>query len=375
MSAPTYSLAYPRRRWQRAFLRALGRLVLPLAFKVRLIGEEHCPPSGPLLVVGNHTAALEAIMMAVFTPWQVELMGAGDIPLDKVSAFVGAIFGFIPVRRGAVDRPAMNAALDILKQRGVLGMFPEGGIWETSGARKAHTGVAWLSYRGRSPVLPIWFGGMEGAIGAALRLKRPALTMTVGPLIPAATPAPGVALKDYLEDYAGQVMTAVNSLQSAEERARPPKIRDERFEFSLTVQTRAGQPVALPPELVFPEAEGQALAKLLHRPALMRVFSGNLGLPTSALQRLDREHNAQTLADATQVVVNYLKTDNPYFLSYRFPSQYPAMQAGVERLLAVARWAAARGYRLHVQPVRRYYSTEQGREIVQVKQGEHRGWM
>jgi hypothetical protein len=49
-----------------------------------------------------------------------------------------------------------------------------------------------------------------------------------------------------------------------------------------------------------------ALAKLLHRPVVLKIFSRNLRLPTSALQNLEHEHDAGVIADATRAILDYL---------------------------------------------------------------------
>lgn len=130
MPAAPYALRYPRKRVARTAARVAGRLVLPLMFRLRISGTSSFPRTGPLLVVGNHVAVIEAVMMAVYTPWPVEMLGAADIPHERISQIAMGFYGCIPVRRGHVDRPALNKALDVLQQRGVIGIFREGGIWQ-----------------------------------------------------------------------------------------------------------------------------------------------------------------------------------------------------------------------------------------------------
>jgi 1-acyl-sn-glycerol-3-phosphate acyltransferase len=80
MQKDKYTLAYPCRKVTRGIIRLMGRLLLPIVFRLHISGQENFPQSGPLLVVGNHIAVMEAVLMAVFTPWQAEILGAADIP-------------------------------------------------------------------------------------------------------------------------------------------------------------------------------------------------------------------------------------------------------------------------------------------------------
>ncbi len=373
MPPDKYAIAYPRKRIARGITRVLGRLILPIAFRIRIKGRDNFPAHGPLLVVGNHVSLMEAVLMAVYTPWQVETLGAADVPHEKLTDLSIKFFGFIPVNRGHFDRSALKKALDVLRQDGVIGIFPEGGIWER-GARRAQTGVAWLSYRANAPILPIGYSGTLGALSAALRLKRPRLTMYVGQVIPPANPPSGKPRKAYLEAFATQVMDAVNALLPADDPALQTHIFDERFELQTTVHTPDGTPRSHPAERSI--RHHRALAKLLHRPAVLKIFRKNLHLPVAALQSLDREHDARKIADATRSILEYLKNENPYLLTYRFgPKEADAMHIALQELLALAQWAVESSLTLTITPIRRYRLSTEGEEIVQVKQGVFEDWM
>jgi 1-acyl-sn-glycerol-3-phosphate acyltransferase len=373
MMEDRYTITYPRKRIARGIARFLGRIVLPLAFKLQITDQESFPESGPLLIVGNHVAAMEAVLVAVFTPWQVEMLGAADVPHEKVTELAIAVFGCIPVQRGRMDRSALHKALDVLRQDGVVGIFPEGGIWNAR-AMRPQTGVAWLSYRSGAPVLPIGFGGTLGAIGAALRMKRPVLEMNVGKLIPAAHLPDGKARKVYLEEYAAQVLDAVRALIPADDREPQVRILDERFELKVTVQGESGKPERCPAG--FHITHRAALAELLHNPAVLKIFRDNLRLPIGALQDLENARDAETIAQAALSILRYLREENPYLLTYRFgPRQGEAMKSGMEELLDLAQWAAESGRSLTVTPIRRLRSADQSEEIVQTKQGTFEGWM
>ena len=74
------SIRYPRRRVLRSTLRALSRLLLALLTKTRITGRDRFPETRPLLIVNNHDAAIEVALLIAYAPWQVELLGADDIP-------------------------------------------------------------------------------------------------------------------------------------------------------------------------------------------------------------------------------------------------------------------------------------------------------
>lgn len=373
MASENYSLMYPRKHLARGLIRGFGRLVMPLLFRLKIEGHENFPDQGPLIVVGNHTAAMEAVLLAVYTPWQVEMMGAADIPAEKITEIGMGFFGMIPVNRGNFDRAALRKALDVLAQDGAIGIFPEGGFWDV-GAMQAQPGVAWLSYRGNAPVLPIGYSDTTGMLNAALRLQRPRLKMNVGELLPPAELPGDMPRKEYFRQYAAKVMDAVEVLVPPEDRRAEPVIRDERFALMVEAFGPNGEPRPIPGHLQIEHKI--ALAKFFHRPVILKIFRRNLQMPVEPLQRLVERPGVKEMIVGLQHILDYLENENPNLLTYRFGIQGGlAMQAGLEQLLALCQWAAYKGYTLAVKPIRRYYSLEEEREIVEMEQGRYEQWM
>jgi 1-acyl-sn-glycerol-3-phosphate acyltransferase len=363
---PTPTLIYPRRTLIRRTMRVVGGAMMHLLARVSINHMGRFPRSGRLIVVGNHNAALEAAMMVVLSPRIVELIATGEIPLDPRYARLIHTYGIIPIQRGQMDRVALNSALDVLKQEGVVGIFPEGGIWESQ-IKKGRTGVAWLSYMSGAPVLPIGFGGIDGALAAAFKFKRPRLTMNVGELIPAVKIDEARAKKEALQDATDHIMDAIAALIPQEDKDRWNHVRDERFELRLHATGSDGSLLELPPDLR--PAQPAMLAKFFHRPLMLDVFVRNLELPAQALQRLDTERDPRALAEATGVVLGYLEK-NPHFLSYRFGYEEAAgMHDGLTKLRDLGRWLAERGGALHIVPVRRYKRQDSDAEIVEERVG------
>lgn len=377
--SPVVSASPPRSQprllsFRRCWLRGLGRPLIRLLARLRITGAENFPKAGPLIVVGNHTALLDPVLMAIFSPWPVDIIGGTDIPRERFSEIISSGYGFIPVKRGQVDRAALRLALDVLKRGGVIGIFPQGGIWQTTASdleeQSLQRGVAWLSQQSGAPVLPMYFGGTYGALLQALRLKRPRLSIHVGKQMPAAAaPAPGEDAKTHLQAYTRAVMRAVGELQPEEERRRLRRMANSQF----FLEVRAGE--ALDPAAP-PIHHASALAQMLLNPTILRVYSKNLCLPTQALENLAARPPARQLAEACRRVLQYLEQENPTFLTYRFGFQQgKAMQQGLAELEALCEWADARAVGLQLTPILTFTDLERGMEVRQVGQGQKTEWM
>ncbi|MFN8373422.1 MAG: lysophospholipid acyltransferase family protein [Anaerolineae bacterium] len=364
-----YAVQYPRKVVARTLLRWTARALFTLFAQVKITGLENLPKKGPVILAGNHVAMIETVLMLAYPPYQVEMIAVGDIPWDKRFAPLINAYGVIPVNRGNMDRDGMEMMLDVLKQGGVLGMFPEGGIWET-GNKGARTGVAWLSNKGNAPVVPIGFGGITGALGGMIAFKRPKMTMNIGaPIPPIGVNASGKSRKEALAEGANLVMERIEALIPPEDRQQYQGIEAERFDFQAQVQDAHGKSV--PAE--FSISHKEALSKFFYRPVLLDVLARNLERPVQPLQRLDTD--PKQLATAAEEVLTYLTHENPQFLNYRFGYETgAAMLAGMTELRDLARWAGQQGYSLMLKPIRYYRNIGETEEIFEDKPGaKHSG--
>jgi hypothetical protein len=231
-----------------------------------------------------------------------------------------------------------------------------------------------LSFRSNSPVLPIGFSGTLGALDQAIRIKRPNLRMHVGQLIPPIEMIADMPRKASLEAYSEHVMARVRDLLVPDDPSLEIKIKDERFELIIELRDQQGILQDIPRNLTI--YHDKALANFFHRPAILKIFKTNLALPVDALQNLESEHNPTSISMAVQAVLNYLHQENPYLLSYRFgPKTAEAMLTGIGELVDLSKWAAEQHLTMAVTPIRRFYSIEQGKEIVQIKQDLFEHWM
>lgn len=357
-------MQYPRRVFVRNMVRLAGRMIGALAARPQVIGEENLPPKGPLILVGNHIAVIEVGMMMTYTPYPLEVMAAGDIPLDPRYKWMADLWGIIPIKRGSMDRDGMNMALDVLEQGGVVGLFPEGGIWETT-LRQARQGVAWLSSKANAPIVPIGFGGIEGALAQMMKFKRPRMTMNIGRMIPPIrADLPGISRKDALQEGADMVMERIAELIPEDERRiRSLPYIGETFNFKMELRAADGTLLPIPNDIDIVDKRG--LSKLFHRPVMMDVFNRNLKLPVKPLVYLRRPSPPAAIYEAVRSILGYLDT-NKYFFHYRFGhDDGEAMMRGLKQLADASSWMAEHypSSTLRLRPIRRYVLKDTNEEV------------
>lgn len=340
----------------------LSRLLLTLLADVQITGAERLPEKGPVILAGNHAAVLEAVMMAAYTPGIVEFIGNGDIPFDPKYAFITRGYGLIPINRGNLDRKGLQMALDILTQGGLLGIFPEGGVWDPE-HMQAQIGVAWLSYKAQAPVLPVGFGGTRGGLVKAFELKRPTLTMNVGTLIsPVQFTNDKISAKANLEAASQHILDEIRALIPETELKQTKRRINETFKLEVAAFSHKGE-IALPDKHQL--SHGAAYARLLYNPTMLDVLFRNLRLPLKPIKFMESNTNLDPLLKAWQAILDYTR-ENPGFFTYRFGVEEGlSVTRALQELIDLGQWAKTQGYRIILNPIRHYRNRNTGAKVVE----------
>ncbi|MEJ2486275.1 MAG: lysophospholipid acyltransferase family protein [Anaerolineales bacterium] len=355
----SYSIEYPRRAVVRSSMRVLARSLFPILSRTKITGLDSFPKRGPLIVVGNHTGAMETVLMGTFSPQAVEFMGAMEMPWKGWMGKIIELYGLIPVYRGYTSPKIMRMGVDVLKQGGMLGIFPEGGFWEP-GKQKAQTGAAWLSYMAHAPVLPIGFGDTRGKMAELFQLKRPRFEMNVGEALPPVRLNRTMSKKEALQQAADAIMNAFWALVPDEEKQRKERRpEDELFTFEIEVFDQVGQTVLIPAELAI--SDGSWISRFAHRPNLIDSIRDYIFIPVQVLKELDRKPPAEEIYMAAHSMLEYVEQENPQYFNYRYGYQDgAAFHESFRELRRLMGWVMDNGYRVEAEVRYEYTDPETG---------------
>jgi 1-acyl-sn-glycerol-3-phosphate acyltransferase len=146
------------------FLWVVERLYVPFMFRWRANRRCPFPAKGGGLILANHRSPVDPLLI-----WMNNHLGERPRRC-RVTAFlmareyydipgltwVGRAMQCIPVNREGKDMRPAREALERLKRGDLIGVFPEGGINETSALREGDTGIAWLALHAQVPVFPVF---------------------------------------------------------------------------------------------------------------------------------------------------------------------------------------------------------------------------
>ncbi|MFN2168738.1 MAG: lysophospholipid acyltransferase family protein [Anaerolineae bacterium] len=171
---------YPRRVFARRILQVLSRTAFAVLTDLHMVGRENLPSEGPLIVVANHFSFADPAAIVRVAPWPLDFLGGFQMPDAPAWALlIPKLWGIYAVRRGGASRRAIRASLAVLRQKGVLGIFPEGGSWADV-LRPARPGTAYLAARTGVPLLPIGLDGLVDVFPSLRRGRRARVTIRIG---------------------------------------------------------------------------------------------------------------------------------------------------------------------------------------------------
>ncbi len=125
-------------------------------------GLAHLPHNrspGPLILVVNHTAGVDPLLVQAACPFFVQWMMGRDMR-TRYLADIWEWVDIIDVDRKGRDTTSARAAIRVLRDGGVIGIFPEGRIERPPGVLLPfHPGVGMIVQAGGARVLPVFLRG------------------------------------------------------------------------------------------------------------------------------------------------------------------------------------------------------------------------
>ena len=100
-------------------------LIFKLYYNPKIINKSVIPKEGSILIVGNHKHIYDQCLTIIATKRVIHYMAKKEYFDGKFSWFFKFV-GCISVDRSKKDNDATNRALEILRNDGAIGLFPEG---------------------------------------------------------------------------------------------------------------------------------------------------------------------------------------------------------------------------------------------------------
>lgn len=140
-------------------VRALLRALFALLFPIRVEGLEHFPATGAVMLCCNHISLRDPVLLIAVCPRMVRFMAKEELFHCKPFGWLLRHMGAFAVKRGESDLGSVRAALGVLQEGCVMGIFPQGHRDTQDQDRALKNGAAMIALRSRATVLPAHVAG------------------------------------------------------------------------------------------------------------------------------------------------------------------------------------------------------------------------
>ena len=165
------------------------------------------PLSGPAILISNHTSNLEGPLFYVrLRPRTTIAMAKIELWKFFVTRMIMEAWKAVPVRRGRLDRNALARCRRVLTKKDFLCIAPEGRRSKDGTLLRGQPGAAWFAADKGIPVYPMVQWGCRDILHELAHLRRPRLTIKVGPPFLVRTPEGVKAHGDELQAMADEMM-------------------------------------------------------------------------------------------------------------------------------------------------------------------------
>lgn len=166
----------PRRILRDWLLRPIGFRFL---VKITIEGVENIPTSGPTLLVMNHIAAIDpVVVVGAAIPRFVVPMSKVENYRHPVFGLIARVWGVYPVRRGEIDRQALNSTIELLRQERPVLIAPEG--TRQPALAEAKDGMTYVAVKTGAVLVPVGVDGTQDFLRALKHLRRAHVTVKFG---------------------------------------------------------------------------------------------------------------------------------------------------------------------------------------------------
>ncbi len=151
--------------------------LVKLFFRFKVVNELNVPKKGGVIVAANHNSYFDIPLLDSALYRKADNMAKVELFSNPLLARLFRVLGGFPIRRGKMDRAAMQEAVRRLKDGRLLVVYPEGTRSKDGGLQAARPGIGWMVVQSGVAVVPAYIDGTR-----SLRLFDPVTIVFGRPL-------------------------------------------------------------------------------------------------------------------------------------------------------------------------------------------------
>lgn len=152
----------------RAFIKVVLFIYTKIVYRIKIVGYENVPKEGKVILCANHVHAMDSVAWVVNSKRHINMIAKEELFKNAFFAWLGKIFDVIAIKRGSSDIDAMKRAFKVLKNDGIIGIFPEGTRNGMAKGEKVHNGAALIALKTNTQIIPV---GIQGSFKLFTKVK------------------------------------------------------------------------------------------------------------------------------------------------------------------------------------------------------------
>ena len=136
-------------------IKLITRVLFRILYFAKVEGLEKIPKNGKLIITANHLSNADPPFIGAFAGKKrpVKFLAKKELFKTKLSSFIMEGSGCVPIDRGKGDLTALRTITKILKDDKCVILFPEGTRSKTGRVGEPKSGVGFITYQTKAPVL------------------------------------------------------------------------------------------------------------------------------------------------------------------------------------------------------------------------------
>ena len=149
------------------------RLIYSTFFRWKIVGREHVPLNGSVILAGNHASFIDPPLIGCALRRDINYLGRESLFRYPIVGWVLRSWNSVPVDRDGGGARGLKAILDRLLKGGAIILFPEGTRTKDGKLQPARSGVGLTVIKSEAVVIPVRVFGTFEAWGRHMTLPRP----------------------------------------------------------------------------------------------------------------------------------------------------------------------------------------------------------
>lgn len=133
-------------------------------WRVSAEGTENIPEGCGALLVANHTAMMDVLVLEAACPRQIRFMAKKELfKIPLLSSLIKAL-GAYPVDRGGADVKSLKLTISMIQEGDLIGIFPQGTRVPYADPRGSEVkgGIGMIAYHAKATVIPAFIDTASG---------------------------------------------------------------------------------------------------------------------------------------------------------------------------------------------------------------------